>query len=508
MTHYAFRKGAKLVLETDWVVVGSGAGGATAALELARAGEHVTLVEAGAWRDPKDYPYSVYGTMRDWFYEWGSTVSVGRAISPVVQAIGVGGSTTINSAICVRTPEDVFDDWQREHGLDKARFSRELWRHQADLERELNAVEVPIQIRGRNNELAALGAEGSGFVGHAMTRYVRDCEGASDCVQGCKKGKKQSLNLTFVPELVERGGVVVSCAPVERVDMAYRRATGVSGRFLHPQTREKGAHFSIRARKGVFVAGSSTQSAPLLERSGVRHRALGEYFRGHPGTGVLGIFDEPVDMHSGATQGWASTAFRESKLIKIETLNMPLELLAGRLSGGGSALMEKVSRYKYLSMFVVALRAKASGSVRNGPIGRPTVRYGLEAEDLHRMREGIAIVGRMQVAAGAKALIPGVFGLPDILPADDVGKLDTMPLDPRGYTSVLSHLFGGAVMGGDPARSVCDEEGRVRGVDGLWVADASVLPSTLGVNPQHTIMAMARTIAEGALERTQTSRRS
>src|SRR5205814_5123901 len=138
----------------------------------------------------------------------------------------------------------------------------------------------------------------------------------------------QSTNITWVPEVLARGGLVLSSAPVDRVTIEGERATGVVGRFVHPSTRRKGTRFRVRAKKAVVVAASVTQSPVLLMRSGVSSRALGKNFRAHPGTGVFGVYDEPVDMNIGATQGWASTAFRDDPGLKLETLSIPLELVA------------------------------------------------------------------------------------------------------------------------------------------------------------------------------------
>ena len=103
------------------------------------------------------------------------------------------------------------------------------------------------------------------------------------------------------------------------------------------------------------------------------------------------------------------------------------------------------------------------------------------------------------VAAGARKIIPGVAGLPYALDADQIGLIEDGPLDPRAYIAILTHLFGGCVMGADPKTSVTDGRGRVHGVEGLVVADASVIPTNLGVNPQHTIMGLAQVFAEELL---------
>jgi choline dehydrogenase-like flavoprotein len=496
MTHLGFRL-ERVELDADYVVVGSGAGGATAALTLARGGASVVIVEAGAWRDPEHYPSSAYGAMRDLFDDWSQQVTMGRALWPVVQARTVGGTTVINSAITVRTPADVLTRWRTEHGIDMDENT--IWAHQEALERDLSAETVPHAALGRSNTLALAGDEAAGFGGHVMTRYVRGCAGTGQCLQGCKAAKKRSMNVSFLPEVLKLGGQLLSSAPVERVVFEGARAAAVTGRFSHPMTKKRGGTFLVRAKHAVVIAASATHSPTLLQRSGVKLRALGTLFRAHPGSGVFGCYDTPVDMNVGTTQGWASTKYRETPGIKLETLAIPPELVASRLSGGGTALMEHLSRYRHFAMWCHAVRAETAGTVKNGFFGKPVVRYSLDEPDMRRFREGMRLLTEMHFAAGARTVIPGIVGLPFEIGPDQIQLVRDAPLDPRAYTAILSHLFGGCPMGTNADRSVCDANGRVHGYQGLVVADASVMPTNLGVNPQHTIMALARRFAEQLL---------
>lgn len=500
VSHTAFQpRGSEVVVEGDYVVVGTGAGGATAAVTLARGGARVILVEAGPWRDPHDYAWSTYGGMRDMMDDWGSTLAIGRALWPVVQARLVGGTTVINSAICVRTPADVFEEWARDAGVGGMGLAERVWAAQDRVEADLFVAETAPAAMGRSNELALRGDAAAGYDGHVIRRYARDCLGTGQCLQGCRAGRKQSTNLGYVPEVLAAGGGILSCAPAARIQFEGTRAVGVTGHFVHPQTRARGANFTARARRGVFVAASATHSPVLLRRSGLRHAAVGAQFKAHPGTGVFGVYDEPVDQNRGVTQGWASSRFRVDGRIKLETLAIPMEMAISRLAGGGARLMERIGQYRHLAMWVHALRARSAGRVHAGFGGKPIVRYGLDEADMRLFRDGMLKVAQLHVAAGARAVLPGIHGLPYSLAPGELDQIAGASLDPRRYTAILSHLFGGCTMGADPARAVCDGQGRVYGRRGLYVADASLLPDNIGVNPQHTIMGMATVVAEDAL---------
>lgn len=494
-------RGNDVELEVDYVVIGSGAGGASVARDLTLGGASVALVEAGAWRSPTDYPSSMYGTMRDMMDDWNTSITMGRALWPIVQASTVGGTTVINSAIVVRTPGDVFESWQSQHGIGGDGMAEAVWSYQDEIEQHLSVEHVPPEALGRSNELIIKASKALDFHDHDMRRNVKSCVGSGQCIQGCRADRKRSMNVTYIPEAIEAGMTLLSCAPAHKVVFEGKRAIGARGHFKHPLTRKRGASFFVRGRRATIVAASATHSPTLLLRSGVKNKALGSAFRAHPGTGIFGVYPERVDMNVGATQGWASTKFRDNGGFKLESLSIPLELVASRLSGGGKALTERMEDFPYIAMWCMAVRAEDSvGRVRRGVGGRPMVNYTMHPKDMLRLREGAHKVAQMHRAAGATAIIPGIFGLPYKLAPDEIDVIAEGPLDPKAYVAILSHLFGGCPMGADPATSVVDGDGRVHGYEDLLVADASAFPSTIGVNPQHSIMAIARLRARQLLE--------
>ncbi len=493
--HLSFSRGAPIELEADYLVVGSGAGGAAAAVTLARAGRSVALCEAGPWRDPEDYPSSVYGSMRDLWSDWGQLLALGESLIPIVQASCVGGTTVINSAIIVRTPGDVLADWSTRFGLGDVFNEQRVGEAQDLIERELEVAQMRSDQLQRHNEMLIEALHARGFEGHAIHRSAARCEGTAQCLQGCRIGAKQSTNLCWIPEVIERGGTVLSCAPVQRVLFERGRAVGVSGRFRDPRGA-RGARFKLRAKRGVLIAASATGSAPLLERSGLRLPGLGKGWRAHPGGAMVGIYPFEVQISRGATQGAASLHFRDQGL-KLESLSLPAELLAARLAGAGRSLAASLELIPRVACWVAAVRAQTEGTVHQGRFsGKPVVRYSPIKADIRRLQQGLRQLAELHFEAGAIEVSPGIAGVKPRLGPDELHLIDEAPLDNRCYTWVLSHLFGGCTMGADPQTSVVAPDLTVRSTEALHVVDAACLPTTLGVNPQHTIMAVAMIVAE------------
>jgi choline dehydrogenase-like flavoprotein len=267
--------------------------------------------------------------------------------------------------------------------------------------------------------------------------------------------------------------------------------------------KRRGPRLLARARHAVVVAASAIQTPLLLGRSGVgrRSRLVGRRFQAHPGTAVLGVFDRPVNMWFGATQGYESTHFWERRF-KLESIALPLELGAVRLPGVGAELMARIADYGHIAQWAVQVRARAHGRVGRGLSGRTVIRYDPTDEDIRVLKAGVRVLTEMLFAAGAREVLPGVFGLPDrIRSVDELRPLEALPDDPRRFHCIASHLFGTAVMGPDPAASVVGLDGQAHELPGLYVADSSVFPTNLGVNPQHTICAIAWLLAERIVER-------
>jgi choline dehydrogenase-like flavoprotein len=475
----------------DYVIVGSGAAGATAARVLADTGARLAVVEEGPAATTADFTDHTWLTFRHLYRQMGSQVTRGRAIIPVLQGSCLGGSTVVNSAIVWRLPDDVWQSWQTEHGLGDALPLDTLHGYWDQIERELFTRPPTPEIWGENNRLLAVAAPGLGLEGMPMRRNERGCRGSARCSLGCPYGAKQSMLVSYLPYAAAKGATLFTSARVDKVLMEGNRAVGVTGYFHQPQWQQNIAPFTLRARRGVFVAASAIQTPGLLARSGVRSRHLGQHFQGHPGASLVGIFDEQVTPWFGATQGYEVDRYRRDGRFKVESLALPPEILFPRLPGIGQAWVQKMAESGHMAIWAVQLRAYAQGSVQAGRFGA-RIRYDLTPQDVANLRHGLRVTAELLFAAGARAVLTGVHSLPESLTnADQVTLLEDGPADPACYALALTHLFGTARMSAKPGEGVIGTDFAVHGTKGFYVIDSSLFPTNLGVNPQHTIMAIA-----------------
>lgn len=477
----------------DYVIVGTGAGGATAARVLAAAGHDVLMLEEGGWLRAPNRPRDLVGAMAQATRESGAQTTRGAAPMPCLQGVAVGGSTAINSGIIWRLPEDVRGEWIERHGLAALVGSKRFDAAFETIEAELEVAETAPHLLGRNGELMKQACEALGLPGKPMTRNAAGCEGSSDCLQGCLGERRQSMDVSYVPRALRDGARLHIHCRASQVVFSRGRAVGVTGQLLDANRKAKG-RFRVHARRAVIIAAGVIHTPHILLQSGLRG-LVGHRFQAHPGGAMVGEFDEPVHMSVGATQAY-EVPMRE-RGYKIESLNMPPEMLAARLPGVGRDWLERLSRLQHFNQWAVQSRFEAHGRVKRGVGGRPAIYYEPTKRDVAKLYDGLSLIMEMMFEAGARRVFPGIHGLPEVLEnREELRALKGFVPTRNDLHLVASHLFGTAVAGSDASRSVVDANLEAHSHPGLFVMDASVFPTNLGVNPQHSIMAVVYTAAE------------
>jgi choline dehydrogenase-like flavoprotein len=472
----------------DAVVVGSGAGGAFAARALARAGFDTVIVEEGErWsveRLRSSHPLDRFaGIYRD----GGTTMALGNP--PIALPLGraVGGTTVINSGTCYRPPAGVATSWHERHGLALANPEL-LGARVADVEATIGVAPAPMEVLGRNGELSLAGAEALGWQAAPLRRNAPGCRGACQCAIGCPNNAKGGVHLNALPQACEAGARIVSGLRARRVLVEGGRAVGVEAR------RQDGGTVRISAPL-VVVAAGATATPPLLRRSGLGvHPRLGRNLSIHPATGVTATFEEQVVPWRGVMQSVGIEELHEREGILLEATSNPPGMGAITAPGYGTHLQARLDRAANTALLGAMIADAPSGRVFGARY--PLISYRLAKDDERRLSVAVGAMARVMLAAGARDVELG-GGAPAVRsPAEIEGAVER--LDVRRLRLAAFHPTGTAAAGSDPGRHPVDPEGRLRGVDGVWVADGSIVPSCPGVNPQVSIMALAAGVGEGA----------
>jgi choline dehydrogenase-like flavoprotein len=481
---------ARRLVTVDVAVIGSGAGGAVAALELAERGREVLVLEEGGYHGRDSFGRPAHEILRTMYRDGGATPVVGPPGSPaLVLAEGrcVGGSTVVNGGTSWRTPDKALAAWAREHGL--GRLTPDALAPWFDrVEREIDVQEVTRDIAGRHNLIVEEGARALGWSGGFVRRNAAGCAGSGRCPFGCPRDAKRAMHVTYLPRAATHGARVLSHLRAQRILTYNDRATGVVA------VDAAGGPVEVRARAVVLAAGA-VNSALLLQRSMLDvNGQVGRHFVVHPIVKAVGLFDERIEAWRGVVQGYYVDQFQSDGIL-IMTGMVPPELLAFALPPTDH--FSTMERFAHALVIGAIVSDTSRGRVRAGPGVAPLLTYRQNGDDARRMLLAIRRMAELLFAAGARrVLLP--LGHPHALEApSELAGLDARRGAIPDAEVLTIHPMGTCRMGGDARRAVTDDRGRVYGVPGLYVADASLLPSSIGVNPQITIMALAHRVAAG-----------
>jgi choline dehydrogenase-like flavoprotein len=472
-------------LTADACVIGAGAGGAVVAAELAEGGMDVVVLEQGREHDPDTFTARPPEMLSRLYRDGGQIVTLGNPPIGLPLGSGLGGTTVINSGTCFRTPTHVLERWAREFGLEQLTpaalepcFQR--------VEAALSVTEVTPELAGRNAEVARRGAERLGWSHGYLRRNAKGCVGSGVCAFGCPTSAKQHTGITYIPRARKAGARIVTGATVRRIDVEGGRARAVQAQ-LKPKSgvNGNGASRELRVRAPLVIVAAGTIYTPvLLARSGLAAESgqLGRNLSLHPATAVVAQMDEVVNMAVGVPQSFYIDEFA-SDGIMFEGIAGPPAYAAMSLPLTGRRHAEVMARYQNLAQFGLMVSDSSRGQITS-LAGRPLIRYDLGPEDVARFRTGLARCRQLFEAAGAREVF---LPLPAGRTAQDARAGD---LKLVGF-----HPLGTARADARPSSGVVDGGLQLHGTEGVYIADGSVVPSSLGVNPQLTIMGLATRLA-------------
>ncbi len=478
---------------TQVCVVGSGAGGAVVAKELAERGARVLVLEEGPRVGKEDFTSRILDAFSLLYRDRAMTGVVGRPAIPIPTGRCVGGSTVVNMGNCLRPPPRFFQECAR---LGLSSFTQAALVPQLErVEAFLNVHPVESHLLGDNGRLVARGAEQLGLPWEAMPRAHRDCQGCGHCSLGCPKDAKQAMHITYVPSAEALGARIYSQRRVTELVTRRGRVSGVRGTMVGPGGGPEG-EFEVQADTVVLAAGALHTPALLLaNRVGDPNGHLGRHLRIHPVARVRGLFDEVIEGWRGVPQSVVIDRLEQDGILLHNTF-LALAAEATAIPGFGREHWELIRRYRHLGALVVHLADRSSGKVRVGFDHRIKIDYRLGREDVLRLLNGIVLAARILFAAGASTVLLPIRFHEIVRSPGELDQIDLTRISPPRLKLAAFHPHGTCRMGADARAGVVDDSFRVYGLECLYVADASVIPTPLDVGPQLTVMAAACLAAE------------
>lgn len=476
-------------------IVGSGAGGAAVAAELAEAGYDVLILEEGGYHPTTSFSHDPLRMLPRLYRNAGGDSTLGN--SPIMFTEGrcVGGGTVINAGICYRTPDPILHLWSMAMGTLQL-LPEAMDDYFRRVEKSLNVTEVPDSIIGEDGRRMRKAAEALGYRYTRVKRNIFACQGTNLCILGCPTGAKQSTLVSYIPRARKAGARVLANCRVEHLLLDGDRVTGVQAHICDPASGKKRHQVEIRA-DAVFLAAGSLQTPALLHRSKIARKikGVGKTLFLHPNTKCVGEFDEEINAWNGSIQGFQIDQFAEEGYTFGSTF-LPPGILALSSHTFGRQLQQLMENYNRLCVWGVLVEDIHPGRVRFTRSGQPLPFYRVTAQDRDRFRDGIARLAEIQFAAGARRVHLPIQGAAPLQSRDEIEKFRRMKIKPSQISVFSVHLMGTCRMGLDPRISVVDANHKVHGLRNLFIADASVIPSPIRVNPMITIMTMATRAAE------------
>ncbi|QBS39428.1 GMC family oxidoreductase [Nocardia sp. CS682] len=480
-------------LTCDVVIVGSGAGGGTAAAVLAEAGLDVIVLERGNYYDDKHFGAGELAALEQ-LYAPGASSSEGQIT--LVAGTCLGGGTVVNWSTSLPTPDDVRAEWAE---LGAAQFAEaEFGEALAAVGRRLAVTDTRSPLSARDAVLER-GAHGLGWEVDALPRNVSEaCDAGTECGScgyGCRLGAKQSATKTWLADAATAGARLVIDANVRRIEVKNGRAESVSA------ITQSGAQIEVRAR-AVVVAAGAVQTPALLRRSGLRNENIGRHLRLHPAAAVFGVFDEELRGWEGALQGRICRQHADldgnGYGVIYETGPVHPGLAIGFMGWrGADAHRSTLLDFARTTPIGVITRDRDSGTVTVDKSGEPIVNYRLSTYDAAHLHTGIEGAASILEAAGARRIFSGHQTGVAYEPgrrgshAEFAASCRDAGYGPGQCAMGALHIMGSARMGGSPRLSATDPDGATWEVANIVVADGSCFPTASGVNPMISIEAIA-----------------
>ena len=491
--------GGDVTLEADVCIVGSGAGGSVVAAELAAAGKSVVVLEEGHYWTSADLTQREEEMYPRLYRERGTKPTADCAVL-VSQGRAVGGSTLTSFCLCFRTPHQILAHWAERFGL--AELSHEsLFAQFERVEQRIHVSEMGSEHLNANNRVLKRGADRLGLRGRFLHHNRIDCVGCGYCAIGCAYDRKGDALTTYLAAASKAGARIVPDAYVDKVIHQQGAVAGVRGRFT---PRQGAARPRFRVVAPVVVLAAGAIESPMLwfrSRLPDPYGIAGQTLHLHPYAVIAGVFAETIAAWEGPPQSYVVDEFLnldksiDGGFLLLAASAQPIAA-AALLPGIGRDHRRLMGDYARTAGIAFFLHDRTVGRISADARGQAVIEYRLNDDDKHDVMTAMRRGSEILFAAGARSIVLPYNDLVEVRHRPDVKVIEQRGILANDPLFLSFHPQGTLPMGREAKSAMVDAFGAAHHTKGLYVADASVFPTSVAVPPQITVMALATRTAQ------------
>jgi len=479
----------------DVCVIGSGAAGAILAKKFSDAGRSVVLLEKGGYFEGEDMNQRDEDMTPLLWKNSGFNFTDDIRIA-IAQGSCLGGSTVINDAVCFPIPEITRTQW----GALGVQISDDEWDKATDeVSAQIHVTKVRDDELDRNSLMLKKGCERLGLTQHyANSRNCVNCMQCGLCHLGCHYETKQDMRVTYIHNAISNPNATIrvycDCS-AEKINYSDGVADSVEGDFLDIDGNT--VHKIVVNARLIIIAAGSIASTYLLLKNNISQDRAGLGLALHPAPFIIGDFEFQIKANQGIPMAYTLHEFGVTNGVEnggflVEGIFVPPLQFALLTSGTGVDHAEIMDRYDHFAMAGVLVRDDPNGRITLTEEGYPRVTYTLGTKELDNIARGVEIIAKMWFTLGATRVITSHIDKPILQSEQEISELvNAVKNSPQNLLLGSAHPQGGNHMGSDETKCVVDSDCKVYGFKNLFVCDASVFPTAVGVNPQLTVMSLA-----------------
>ena len=480
LTHNTYR--------CEYLVIGSGAGGSVAAMELAKAGKDVIVIEEGLHFKTADFTNNISDMTQKSWRNGGVTPFWGKPPIGFAEGKCVGGGTVINGGLLWRTPQRMLDIWANEYGV-SGYTNDDLIPHFEKIEQILKVGYHKKDDQNIDSDVLINGCDNLGWNHVPVPRAGgEDCSNANLCPTGCPTGAKQSTALTYIPRSINAGAKIFTGSKAIKIKKQGKLADTVQ-----VEVKSDGQSRVIDIKSDfIFLSGGAIQTPFLLQKSKISANA-GKKLEFHFNLKFVAEFDQKINAENGTIFTVQVQEYMDEGLLIMGSNYRPHYLAMTLAHFGNNTINEVMEKYDYCGLYVAQVQAKSKARIISTFRTDPFVKYHFDPVDMPAIIGGIKKTVKLLFQSGAKKVyLPIVGSVPITNPKISL-KQAIQKLKSEDLEIVSVHAMASCSMG-SVGNSVIDLNGKIEGYSNLFVTDASIFPSNIGESPQGTIMAISHEI--------------